>query len=256
MPVFVRSSPMPASAENAYAWHARSGAFERLSPPWQDVRVLGRTGGIETPGARVTVTVPVGPLRRRWVAEHYGAVAGREFRDRQLEGPFALWEHHHRFVPESASRSMLEDEIHFELPLGGFLGESYTRGELARLFAYRHTTTYNDLAIHGRYAERHRMKILMTGASGLVGSQLGAFLTTGGHSVVPLRRGEDWDPQRECVDEAALEGFDAVVHLAGESIASGRWTDARKQRIRSSRVVGTRLVQRLWHGLRRSRAFS
>ncbi len=233
---------MPASAEDVYAWHARSGAFERLSPPWQNVRVVSRTGGIETPGSRVSVTVPVGPFRSHWVAEHHGAVSGREFRDRQVEGPFAVWDHHHRFVPESESRSVLEDEIHYELPLRGFLGGSYVRGELERLFAYRHETTSNDLAAHGEYAEKHRMKILITGASGLVGSQLGAFLTTGGHSVVPLRRGEDWDPQREYVDGAALEGLDAVVHLAGENIAAGRWTDATKERIRSSRVAGTRLV--------------
>ncbi len=242
MPNFSRSSAMPASAEDVYAWHSRAGAFERLSPPWQDVRVVSRTGGIETPGSRVSLSVPLGPLRRRWVSEHHGAVPGREFRDRQVEGPFAVWEHHHRFVPETGSRSILEDEIHYELPFGGFAGGSYVRGELERLFAYRHEITSNDLSAHGKYTGKQRMRILVTGASGLVGSQLGPFLTTGGHSVVALRRGSDWDLRRGYVDEAALEGFDAVVHLAGESIASGRWTAARKERIRSSRVTGTRLV--------------
>lgn len=233
---------MPASAEEAYAWHARPGALERLSPPWLNVRVLERVAGIETPGARVSLEVPMGPFRSRWVAEHHGAVPGQEFYDRQVEGPFAAWEHHHRFVPKSSSTCVLEDEIRYKLPFGGFLGESHVRRELERLFAYRHETTSRDLAMHQEYAEGKKMRVLITGSTGLVGSQLVPFLTTGGHDVVRLRRGEVWDPERGNVDTAALEGFDAVVHLAGENIASGRWTEDKKQRIRSSRVTGTRLL--------------
>lgn len=166
---------MAVSADDAHAWHARAGAFERLSPLWQNIRVVSRTGNIETPGSRVSITIPIGPFRSRWVAEHYDAVSGREFRDRQIEGPFSVWERHHRFIPERASRSILEDEIHYELPLGGVLGESYVRGKLERLFEYRHVTTSNDLAAHGKYAEKRRMKILVTGASGLIGIRSAPF---------------------------------------------------------------------------------
>jgi uncharacterized protein len=93
------------------------------------------------------------------------------------------------------------------------------------------------------------MRIAISGASGLVGSALTATLTSGGHEVRPMVRPGGsrppgsiaWDPEAGSVDVAALEGVDAVVHLAGESIAS-RWTDERKRRIRTSRVTGTRLV--------------
>src|SRR5439155_16345572 len=51
-----------------------------------------------------------------------------------------------------------------------------------------------------------------------------------------------WDPQSGIPDATMLEGFDAIVHLAGESIAEGRWTTAKKKRIRDSRVNGTRLL--------------
>jgi uncharacterized protein len=94
------------------------------------------------------------------------------------------------------------------------------------------------------------MRIAISGASGLVGSALAASLASDGHAVLPLVRpqslptpdGIAWDPERGAIEAAKLEGVDAVVHLAGENIASGRWTKERKRRIRDSRVQGTRLV--------------
>jgi len=94
------------------------------------------------------------------------------------------------------------------------------------------------------------MKILISGSSGLVGRALVPHLTKGGHQVVRLVRappapGEAavfWDPDAGTLDAAPLEGFDAVIHLAGEGIAAGRWTEAKKARIRDSRVKGTALL--------------
>src|SRR5262245_65685646 len=75
------------------------------------------------------------------------------------------------------------------------------------------------------------MKVLTTGASGLIGSALVPFLTTAGHQVTRLVRSRpqpgaaavQWDPAAGNTDTAGLEGADAVVHLAGENIAKGRW---------------------------------
>jgi uncharacterized protein len=86
------------------------------------------------------------------------------------------------------------------------------------------------------------MKIAMTGSSGLVGSALIPLLTQAGHDVVRLRRPAQWNPETGTVEPSAFLGADAVVHLAGENIASGRWTSARKHRIRDSRVKGTKLI--------------
>ena len=92
------------------------------------------------------------------------------------------------------------------------------------------------------------MKILVTGATGLVGTALLPVLTSAGHQVVRLVRRNPkpgdvlWDPETGKLDAAALEGIDGAVHLAGENIAGGRWTAARKAKIRDSRVKGTRLL--------------
>jgi uncharacterized protein (TIGR01777 family) len=94
------------------------------------------------------------------------------------------------------------------------------------------------------------MKILVSGSSGLIGSALVPFLTSDGHTVRRLvrdragaREGDAvWAPSAGSLDPQALEGFDAVVHLAGENIAGGRWNARRKAKIRDSRVKGTRLL--------------
>ena len=86
------------------------------------------------------------------------------------------------------------------------------------------------------------MKIAVTGSTGLVGSALVPLLVGAGHEVVRLKRPSDWDPEKRTVRLAAFAGVEAVVHLAGESIASGRWTPARKERILQSRVRGTKLI--------------
>ena len=98
------------------------------------------------------------------------------------------------------------------------------------------------------------MKVIVTGSTGLVGRALVRSLLADGHEVTRLVRGGSqgfrapgtaavhWDPERGEIDAKELEGHDAAVHLAGESIAEGRWDDEKKRRILESRVKGTRLI--------------
>ena len=95
------------------------------------------------------------------------------------------------------------------------------------------------------------LRVAITGATGFLGTALGRHLRAAGHGVVPITRtpvgaGPEavrWNPERGELDPAALEGTDAVIHLAGENIAQ-RWTDSVKREIRDSRVRSTKLIAR------------
>lgn len=249
-------SPMPAPVEALEAWHGRPGALERLTPPWESIEVASRAGGVE-PGSRTTLEVGVGPISLRWVLEHrpLGGVNGgaRGFVDAQTEGPFASWRHAHRFRP-AANGATLEDRIAYALPFGTpgrLLAGRLVRRRLDRAFRYRHRVLAGDLAAHHRMPDDETLHVAVTGSTGLVGGQLVAFLRSGGHRVSrivrrtprPDRPEIEWDPATGYVDAEALEGVDAVVHLAGEPI-EGLWTERKRKAIRDSRVLGTRALAR------------
>jgi len=93
------------------------------------------------------------------------------------------------------------------------------------------------------------MNIVISGSTGLVGSHLLRYLSSKGHTMKSLVRHKpdnpsqiQWNPPQRGPEPPELDGTDAIVHLAGESIASGRWTETRKRTIRDSRVLGTRLL--------------
>ena len=248
---FRKQVQAPVSVEALFAWHERAGAFARLSPPWDRPKVLEHTGGIRD-GAKVVLQVHAGPFPTTWSLEHRDYIANRQFRDVMRHGPFAFWEHTHGFAPNKAQSSTLDDHIRYALPLGG-LGQAvaggFTQRTLERVFAYRHAVMLGDLTRHAEFANRPRLRIAMTGASGFIGTQLAAFLSTGGHEVIRLVRGTPapgstdipWNPERGQLDPRALEGVDAVIHLAGASIAS-RWTSAHRAALKQSRVEGTSLL--------------
>lgn len=91
-------------------------------------------------------------------------------------------------------------------------------------------------------------RLLITGAHGFIGTAFARAAETAGYETVSLRRGSGssgsptWDPQRKLLDPEAIEGFYGIVHLAGESIAGGRWTKRKKERILQSRIDGTSLL--------------
>lgn len=134
---------MPASAEEVFRWHEHPGALERLTPPWEPMKIEQRPPGIRN-GDRGVLVIHIGPVPIRWRLEHRDYVEGRQFRDVQLSGPFRRWEHTHRFIPVGEKSSYLEDRIVYELPfgiLGKVFGDWFTRRKLKKLFDYRHRVT-------------------------------------------------------------------------------------------------------------------
>jgi uncharacterized protein (TIGR01777 family) len=102
------------------------------------------------------------------------------------------------------------------------------------------------------------MKLLISGSHGLVGKALVRSLEPKDHEIFRLVRHApandlevEWSPDRYSIALARLEGFDACIHLAGESIASGRWNDEKKRKIRESRVKGTKLLSDALANLKR-----
>ena len=221
---------MPVSREALFAWHEREGAFFRLVPPWERIALLRKDPTIR-PGSEVHFKIYSGPFYLTWVSRHTTYNPPREFIDEGMKGPFKRWIHYHRMHSISNEASEMEDELIFDtfFPV---------KKQIERLFNYRHTLLRHDLSVQKALPSKS-LKIGITGATGLVGSALLAFLQTAGHSVTPLSR----PYQKE-----AFEGLDALYHLAGENIGS-LWTKSKKKRIYESRVLGTKGLVDLLHSL-------
>ncbi len=267
---------MPAPRGMLAAWHFAHGALQRLLPPWQSVDVESAEPLAE--GSRTVLRLSAGPLSTRWIAVHEGVRPGHSFVDRAERSPFARWRHEHLFLDRAdPSQSQLVDRIRYALPWPArippvsLLTAPVARAQLQRMFAFRHERTARDLRRHMEHRARagdRPLTVAVTGANGLVGSALCAFLETGGHHVIRLVRDRGaagsaapqhagtargthnsvtrdvrWNPAGEW-DASPLSGIDAVVHLAGENIAAGRWSAARKDAILRSREEGTRSLAR------------
>lgn len=237
---FEHSAVFDRPVHEVFAWHARPGAIHRLMPPWQPVRVAREATSLESGTA--VLAMPGGV---KWVAAHRpdGYLPGRRFTD-ELTTPILSaavpWRHTHEFTEQGAGRTMVTDRVETRVPAR----------MLREMFAYRTRQLAGDLAAHTRWsgALERPLTVAVTGSTGLIGSALTAFLGTGGHRVIRLVRhdptGTDrlWRP--EDPDPDLLAGVDALVHLAGASIA-GRFTPAHKAAVRDSRVGPTRRLAEL-----------
>lgn len=251
--LFTKTSHLDAPVQDVFEWHERTGALERLIPPWDPLDIVFKSPGIDR-GSRTVMKIPAHPLplKLTWTAEHTLYQKNRCFQDRQLSGPFKHWVHTHTFTPNGPACTM-EDRIEYELPfylLGPLIGNRAIRQKLERIFRYRHATLARDLQAHRAGQDRHPLTILVSGASGVVGSALIPFLTTGGHRVIRLVRNRDaqgpdavfWDPVQGLLDLDGVGSVDVAIHLSGENIGQGRWTPQKKQMIIESRNRTTGLI--------------
>lgn len=260
MRTHVHRDYVPCAREEVFAWHERPGALVRLTPRLvgivageptdgirdgsQQVLLVGIPGVPNLPGRGARIGVP-------WVARHLGYDPPRAFEDVMVRGPFASWHHRHRFDASRSGGTDVVDEVSYAVPgpaLSAHLLESVVEARLARTFAYRTRQLAADLAFHAAHPRRRALAV--SGAGGLVGTQLTALLGGGGHDVRRLVRhphpgpGEiAWDPASGYVDIAALRAVDVVVHLAGEPIGK-RFTPAHKHAVLRSRTASTELLAR------------
>ncbi|WP_429416845.1 TIGR01777 family oxidoreductase [Nocardia sp. GAS34] len=234
------SSVVAQSRDEVFEWFSRPGALARLVPPWHPVTIVAEADSL-CDGCAV-LRLPGG---LRWVARHVPAAYDppRSFADETAVegltsapvGRLVPWRHIHEFEAADHGRTRVADTVTTPVP-----------ARLLRpMFDYRYRQLADDLAAHHRAnAQGFRPTVVaMTGSSGLVGSALSAFLTTGGHTVIRLVRRpacsadeREWDVAAPAAD--LFDGVDAVVHLAGASIA-GRFTAAHRRALADSRVGPT-----------------
>ena len=141
--VFLRSVEIAAPVAEVWAFHAGPEALARLCPPWQKVELVSPPEPGLQVGKRVVLRQRVGPVWLEMVAVHVACEEGRMFADQLSGGAFKYWLHRHIFEA-TADGCRLTDEITYTLK-GGALGRAivgrWFRGELERLFAFRHRVT-------------------------------------------------------------------------------------------------------------------
>ena len=258
------SSVISHRLEDVVAWHQRPGALVRMIPPALGSVEDPRQGGIED-GTRVRTRLgpaQLGRIRPEWTLEHCDVTqtpTSFSFVDSQVTGPFRAWRHHHHMEQtDDGASTRLQETIDLRLPRGAGIGERIAAGQVRRMLDFRAAQLEQDLDLHRRLAGAPRLTVAVAGASGLIGTQLTALLSTGGHRVLRMVRGRRagegeiaWDPAAGVLDPSDLEGVDAVVNLAGRSIAT-RMTARAKHEILASRTSSSGLIARTLAQLARS----
>lgn len=237
--------------ESAFSWYENDLAFLRLMPPWEVAEGVYSDFSIEV-GSKSVFRIPMGPLKMTWEAEFTAYEPPHKFEDIMVRGPFWRWRHEHVFL-DTERGSVVDDRVRYQVPfgaLGHLFAGRWIRKRLRRMFRARELRLQRDMDRHAKYYDRPRKRILIAGSSGMIGTQLVAFLDTGGHDVWRLVRRPitigakeiSWYPDREELAASQIEGFDVIIHLGGAGIGDRRWSSKRKKIIRDSRVDSTALL--------------
>jgi uncharacterized protein len=256
---FEYASAIDSDVQSLFEYHANPGALNRLIPPWENITIQQRSDSLIV-ASEVILKNSLFGLPVTWRARHTELNPPESFQDIQLSGPFKTWIHDHHFQSDGTGRSTLQDRIRFEMKFGliGTVASPMVLAKLKAMFAYRHRTTQADLCLQNflkPFTSNRPLRIGVTGSTGMIGHRLVDLISVLGHRAVrilrptSLDRAQDfpisatavvWQPGRGFSDNATMQDLDAVIHLAGMGIASGRWTAASKQSIRASRIEGTK----------------
>ncbi|MGY8670158.1 MAG: NAD-dependent epimerase/dehydratase family protein, partial [Candidatus Poseidoniales archaeon] len=259
MPKFAHRAEHEATKKEIWDWYNSKGAFRRIMPEWEGIKPIN--AGKLVDGEETIFKVSIGPIKKTWVARHHSVIPGETFSDRMMKGPFGAWNHTHKFESLGDNLTKISDDVEYKLPFHFLTGWSAGMTILPRtrqMFKFRSTRVTNDIKQIQSSDKLPRQKVLVSGSTGMIGLQLCAFLESAGHDVHRLVRMNTklppdvddvnvvrWNDITGDVIKGDLNGFDAVIHLAGAGIGDKRWSKKRKQLIRDSRVIPTENLSRL-----------
>ena len=247
-----------ADIESTFDWFEHEGSFRRLMPPWEVAEEVRADDSLEVGSQRVfRFPAPGLPfVNMTWVAEHTGYDKPNYFADTMIKGPFWKWDHDH-YLTEKDGVTTVVDDVKYSVPFGPLgmlvdkmLGGALVTGRISAMFKARELRLQRDMNEHKKYVNEARKRILVAGSSGLIGTQLVAFLDTGGHDVWrlvrrPAKEGAKeltWKPDKGILNPEDIEGFDVIIHLGGAGIGDKRWSKKRKALIIDSRKDSTTLL--------------
>jgi uncharacterized protein (TIGR01777 family) len=250
------------SIEETFDWYLRPGFFERLLPPWEDVKAISYLGYLGGKGDRFIFDMrKLGLLRSKWVIELKDIVPNELIKFVQIEGPFKSWEYTTRVTSNSEHSCEVIDQINFSCQMPKIcccLIECFWQKRSNKFSTYKRDLINNDLDLFTRYRYEQPLRILVSSSNGFIGKAVYNFLRFAGHDVWRLVRAPVpsdkksilWDPNSGKVNREKLEGFDAVVYLVGKSMAKERWTEQNKKAILLSRYKSTERLVRIFKELK------
>ena len=248
------------SPEEVFDWHLRDRALERCIPPYENIKILCSEGRLYRIGSQIAIRVKFfGIFSTTITLEYIDYVLNESFTTIVKDGILKDLNHKIAITPQCAHTSEIIDCFSFShnLPrLLNFLINRNLKERISRILTYKHDMIDHDIGMIRKYPFKKPLKVLISGSHGLIGKNLGYFLEFAGHDVWYLSRigsKEEktivWDPKTGECDSRSFEGFDVVVHLAGENIANGRWTKRKKERVLKSRCKGTENLVEIIKGL-------
>ena len=233
------------------SWHLRPNMEQRSLPPWENFKLKNSSEGSLQEGRKLYIYRKVmGILPQEIVLEYRNIILNQGFELHQVKGPFCKWVYKMKLQRQGEHTCEIIDQIHFMYRKPKFLiflMYRHLEKRVKKIFKYKHEILQSDLMLLEKYPYHQPLKILVSGATGFVGSFLCSFLEFAGHDVWILSRSKKinkrkviiWDPLVPEIREKDFEGFDAVINLAGENISTGWWTEKKKNSILNSRYKGT-----------------
>tara|TARA_Y100001936_G_C16094029_1_gene689838 strand:- start:13119 stop:14534 length:1416 start_codon:yes stop_codon:yes gene_type:complete len=264
MPEFSFSKSFNFPINQVFDWHKSDLALERITPPWDNIKVVKReplTTNFLKDGKIILEQNFMPLVNLKWRLSHQNYVEGKSFEDKMISGPVKSWVHNHEFIQESKNKTKIRDKINFSHWIKIKKLDGFTLNSMEKSFRYRNKIIEHDLS--KQYANTNGYYVVVSGASGLVGSDLVPLLNSLGYKILILKFDENstnletiqvksiknkeivslnWNPYSKVIPRIPKEIAEKVkflVNLSGENIL-GVWTKSKKDLIVKSRLHTTR----------------